>query len=619
MRVTVAVLAIAACAEVCARYVDPEKCTAILVGAKASATGSPMTTQTNDCGDCDFRLVKVPAKDHAPGSRRPVILVGQPYPRYGNHHCGHLRGCVLMVNQLVVVGEDRGPVYTKANLDKSLFTWTDTPAIGSIPQVNHTFGYVEGVYGIMNEHQLGIGESTCTSKLWTKPVSQGGKALLDITELSRIALERSKTAREAIVLMGSLAEQYGYYGAAWDTPEIAMDEAGEALTVTDPKEGWMFHILPDDSGTSAVWVAQRVPDDHIAAIGNQFVIHHINITDTANFLASANVYDVAKRNGFWDEDTEFDFTAAYAPKQPNQYSMTRRVWRVLSLANSTIGLNPFTDAFATDYPFSVQPDAPLTPADLMRFQRDHYEGTPFDLTQGLAAGPYGDPNRYSPGQVTPGGSFERSISVYKATYSYVTTAHPTNENKAVLWFVLSAIPDVASRGSLHAFDMSKAFWLNALIGNYASRYYKFTQPVIVAAQLRLEAKALAAAIHDKALAIFQSQGDDALVTYLTNVCASFAADAHSGFSAVFASLVTHFHDGYIMSNLTSSTIGVQAMGYPLWWLQAVGYYNSSTSPASGSSTVLATVGYVVLVFLALGLGFAVGQHSIRLKGYAFIK
>ncbi|RLO06020.1 hypothetical protein DYB28_003154 [Aphanomyces astaci] len=565
MRVTVAVLAIAACAEVCARYVDPEKCTAILVGAKASATGSPMTTQTNDCGDCDFRLVKVPAKDHAPGSRRPVILVGQPYPRYGNHHCGHLRGCVLMVNQLVVVGEDRGPVYTKANLDKSLFTWTDTPAIGSIPQVNHTFGYVEGVYGIMNEHQLGIGESTCTSKLWTKPVSQGGKALLDITELSRIALERSKTAREAIVLMGSLAEQYGYYGAAWDTPEIAMDEAGEALTVTDPKEGWMFHILPDDSGTSAVWVAQRVPDDHIAAIGNQFVIHHINITDTANFLASANVYDVAKRNGFWDEDTEFDFTAAYAPKQPNQYSMTRRVWRVLSLANSTIGLNPFTDAFATDYPFSVQPDAPLTPADLMRFQRDHYEGTSFDLTQGLAAGPYGDPNRYSPGQVTPGGSFERSISVYKATYSYVTTAHPTNENKAVLWFVSQA------------------------------------------------------AIHDKALAIFQSQGDDALVTYLTNVCASFAADAHSGFSAVFASLVTHFHDGYIMSNLTSSTIGVQAMGYPLWWLQAVGYYNSSTSPASGSSTVLATVGYVVLVFLALGLGFSVGQHSIRLKGYAFIK
>ncbi|RHZ37905.1 hypothetical protein DYB26_012695, partial [Aphanomyces astaci] len=403
----------------------------------------------------------------------------------------------------------------------------------------------------------------CTSKLWTKPVSQGGKALLDITELSRIALERSKTAREAIVLMGSLAEQYGYYGAAWDTPEIAMDEAGEALTVTDPKEGWMFHILPDDSGTSAVWVAQRVPDDHLAAIGNQFVIHHINITDTANFLASTNVYDVAKRNGFWDEDTEFDFTAAYAPKQPNQYSMTRRVWRVLSLANSTIGLNPFTDAFATDYPFSVQPDAALTPADLMRFQRDHYEGTPFDLTQGLAAGPYGDPNRYSPGQVAPGGSFERSISVYKATYSYVTTAHPTNENKAVLWFV--------------------------------------------------------SAIHDKALAIFQSQGDDALVTYLTNVCASFAADAHSGFSAVFASLVTHFHDGYIMSNLTSSTIGVQAMGYPLWWLQAVGYYNSSTSPASGSSTVLATVGYVVLVFLALGLGFAVGQHSIRLKGYAFIK
>ncbi|ETV96580.1 hypothetical protein H310_10281 [Aphanomyces invadans] len=617
MRIAIAIVAIA-CASVAGRFVDPEKCTAILVGAKASATGSPMTTQTNDCADCDFRLVKVPAKDHVPGSVRPVILVGQPYPRY--------------------VGEDRGPTYSKANLDKSLFNWTDTKAIGSIPQVNHTYGYVEGVYGIMNEHQLGIGESTCGAKLWTKPVSHGGKALLDITELGRIALERTKTAKEAILLMGRLAEQYGYYGASWDSADGAMDEAGEALTVADPKEGWMFHILPDDSGTSAVWVAQRVPDNHITAIANQFVIRHINLTDSDNFLGSSNIFDVAIRNAFWDSTTPFDFTAAYALRESNPYTMTRRVWRILSLANSTIDLSPFTDAIATNYPFSVQTDRPVTPADLMRFQRDHYEGTPFDLTQGLAAGPYGDPNRFSPGHVVPGGSFERSISIYKATYSYVTTAHPTNENQAVVWFgpyapsdtayfpiypKVSAVPDVASRGSLHAFDMSAAFWLNALIGNYASRYYKFTQPVVRAEQLRIEAKALEAqpAIHDKALSIFQSQGDEALETYLTNVCTSFAADAHSSFTALFSSLVTQFHDGYIMSNLTGQEIGVTAMGYPPWWLDAVGYYNATRGPPTmnSGSAFLAVLGYVVLVFLALAVGFVVGQRAARSKGYAYIK
>ncbi|RHY20026.1 hypothetical protein DYB32_010124, partial [Aphanomyces invadans] len=363
------------------------------------------------------------------------------------------------IETVAAVGEDRGPTYSKANLDKSLFNWTDTKAIGSIPQVNHTYGYVEGVYGIMNEHQLGIGESTCGAKLWTKPVSQGGKALLDITELGRIALERTKTAKEAILLMGRLAEQYGYYGASWDSADGAMDEAGEALTVADPKEGWMFHILPDDSGTSAVWVAQRVPDNHITAIANQFVIRHINLTDSDNFLGSSNIFDVAIRNSFWDSTTPFDFTAAYALRESNPYTMTRRVWRILSLANSTIDLSPFTDAIATNYPFG-----PYAPSD----------------------------------------------TAYFPIYPKV-----------------SAVPDVASRGSLHAFDMSAAFWLNALIGNYASRYYKFTQPVVRAAQLRIEAKALEAqpAIHDKALSIFQSQGDEALETYLTNVCTSFAADA----------------------------------------------------------------------------------------------
>ena len=115
----------------------------------------------------------------------------------------------------------------------------------------------------MNEHQVAIGESTCAAKLWAAPVGYSsslvnGTALLEANELSQIALERSTTAREAIQIMGDLATTYGYYSATWDVAKypasigipFAEGEGGEALTVIDPYEVWMFHILPDDTGNS---------------------------------------------------------------------------------------------------------------------------------------------------------------------------------------------------------------------------------------------------------------------------------------------------------------------------------------------------------------------------------
>ncbi|RHY82370.1 hypothetical protein DYB26_013171 [Aphanomyces astaci] len=293
-----------------------------------------MTTHTADSSNYDFRIAKVPQQQHATGTSRNVPLLRQEYPRYE---------------------------YFRENLEPGFFNWTDTPTIGQIPQVATTYGYIDGMYPIINEHQLAFGESTCGAKLWAKPATQGGKALFDITELARVALERTRTAREAIQLMGDLAVQYGYYGAVWEGDSV-LSEAGETLTVTDTKEGWVFHILPDDSGASAVWVAQRVPDTHIVAIGNQFIIHHVNLTDSDNFLGSSNLYDVAKRNNFWDGQSDFDFTVAYAePFDADTSKITGRI---------------------------------LTVHDIMRIQRDHYENTPFDLTQGPASGPYGNPARY---------------------------------------------------------------------------------------------------------------------------------------------------------------------------------------------------------------------------------
>ena len=116
------------------------------------------------------------------------------------------------------------------------------------------------------EHGLSIGESTCQSKFWNAPKGYGGNGVIEVSAMSRIALERTSKAVDAIKLMGELAQELGYYSCSYSgaNNDAYLGEGGEALTVVDKDEAWMFHILPDDTGTSAIWVAQRVPDGHVS-------------------------------------------------------------------------------------------------------------------------------------------------------------------------------------------------------------------------------------------------------------------------------------------------------------------------------------------------------------------
>ena len=197
-------------------------CTSIIVGPGGAADGGTMTTHTDDCMECDFRISKVPAADHKEGATRKVYRYRSQYPRY--------------------LGYDRGETYYPENTDMSIHDWKvgegDFAPVGEIPQVARTHAYVDGGYGIMNEFQVSIGESTCGSVLTTTAGYKGGHALLEAGELSRIALERCKTAKCAVETMGALAEEYGYYGA--DETE---GEGGESLQVVDPNNAWGFHIV----------------------------------------------------------------------------------------------------------------------------------------------------------------------------------------------------------------------------------------------------------------------------------------------------------------------------------------------------------------------------------------
>ena len=140
--------------------------TAILVSKEAAAKGvGSMTTHTNDCLDCDFRLAKVPAMDHPEGSMRKIWGGRAQYPRY--------------------IGDDRGDVYYKEKIVPGLYDWDTTEAVGYIPQVAHTYAYLDGDYGIQNEHQLSMGESTCggRAELAHAPTFDGGDALLEMSEV----------------------------------------------------------------------------------------------------------------------------------------------------------------------------------------------------------------------------------------------------------------------------------------------------------------------------------------------------------------------------------------------------------------------------------------------------
>lgn len=162
-------------------------------------------------------------------------------------------------------------------------------------------------------------------------------------------------------------------------------------------------------------------------------------------MLSSNIYKVAKRQSLWKEsDGPLDFLKTFAPPRAHSPYATRRVWRVFNLVAPNNHINPFTDYYASDYPFSVKSESKLTPKDLIRIQSDHYEGTQFDLTKGLAAGPYGDPNRFDIAaqpddnltvvDLVVQGSYERSISLFRTSYSFVAQARPVDDILALLWF-----------------------------------------------------------------------------------------------------------------------------------------------------------------------------------------
>ncbi len=300
-------------------------CTSIMVGKKATTDGSVITSHSCD-GNYRTWLNIVPHKTWPAGAMRKVT--------WGN-------------------------MFTETPTDKR-----NLIEKGEIPQVAETYSYFNVCYPAMNEKQLAMGETTINGK--RELMNDDG--LFQIEELQSIALERCTTAREAIKLMGELATKYGY------------GDAGECLTVADKKEVWHFEIFGGGVfEVGAVWAAVRIPDDHVGVSANIPRISTLDLTKPDYYMASENVYTLAKELEFWDGKEEFKFWKAYSGRKP--YST--REYYILSTMAPSLKLTPDMD----ELPFSVKPDKKVDITDVFKYYRNTYEGTDLDALKNLKVPP----------------------------------------------------------------------------------------------------------------------------------------------------------------------------------------------------------------------------------------
>lgn len=557
-------------------------CTTILVGKDATADGSVMVSHSDD-GMGDARLVYVPAKDHAPGSMRPV---------YYSHCALDFKPQWGGTVSHRIVDAKRAPAYATAGKAGGKGDPESLP-LGYIPQVSHTYAYFDANYGIMNEHQVSIGE--CTDKARVDAEPEPGKRIFYSAELSRVALERSRTAREAIAVMGDLIGTYGYYGT------------GETLLVADALEGWVMEMCAwDANGTGGVWVAQRVPDDAFFVAANQFRIRELK-PGNPDQMYSSNVFDVARMKGWWNPgEGELDWTRVYGDGEYHHpYYSLRRVWRAQSLAAPSLGLSAWTDGpFTRAYPFAIRPDRRLEVRDIFAIHRDNYEGTEFDLTKGLAAGPFGDPSRFEGGAEsladTEGalsglkGEFERPLNIYRCVYAYVNQSRswlppgiggltwygPDRPATAVLMpFYAGAtdLPAPLQTSDILRLDRESMWTAFNYVANQAQLKYSFMIKDIRATRDRHEARffGMQKDLEAKARALWISGDEQGARAMLTSHGETLARDVLEDWWSLSEQLYIRYNDGYFN---TPDNIA-QAVFYPVWWLKLVGYTDGPLSYA----------------------------------------
>ena len=382
--------------------------------------------------------------------------------------------------------------------------WDTGKHLGYIPEIANTYQRV----GNMNEHQLIIGETTYGGR----PELEDPKGIMDYGSLIYVALERAKTAREAIKVIVDLANTYGYYSS------------GESFSIADTEEVWVMDLIgkgPDNKGI--VWVARRVPDGYICAHANQARISTFPLNDPENCMYAPDVISFAREMGYFEgEDKDFSFCDAYAPLDfSGMRGCEARAWAAFNILcdgkftfedeNGNVVTKDAYDyidyAMGYDkskrFPLFVKPSRKISVKDVADVMRDHYEGTPMDMTQDIGAGGNALPYRWRPmGFEHDGKKYvnERAIATQQTGFWFVGQSRGWLPDTigGVNWFgcddaatsyltpIYTTINDVpecfrVGNGNMITYSPTSAFWVTNRVANACYKAYDMMAPTVRAA------------------------------------------------------------------------------------------------------------------------------------------
>ena len=471
--------------------------------------------------------------------------------------------------------------------------------LGEIPQAKQTFN----VIGFTNEYQVSIGETTFGG------LSQldDSTGMIDYGSLMQIAVDRAKTAREAIKIIGELVEKYGYYGG------------GESFSISDPNEVWIMEIVGKgvemifdkkqnkmvNKNRGALWVAILIPDGYVSAHANQARITTFTLENGKTSISSKNLskifnpaievvyaYDVIKyareKKLFTGKDGEFSFSDTYNPITFDGARFCEiRVWSMFKDINDDMA--QYIDyvsgkSLKHRMPLYIKPNRKVSPQDLMNFKRDHLEGTIFDMTKDAGAGAFGLPYRWRPLTWKYNGKEylnERATATQQTGFSYIAQARNWLPNAigGILWF---SVDDAAStvyvpmycginyapasyaegNGDMLTYSENSAFWAFNKVANFCYLRYNLMIEDVKIKQKSLETEFAKQVpiIDNKALALWKTDSISAR-KYLTEITSENANNTVKQWNKLFEYLLVKYIDGNVKRE-ENGTFKRNSYGFP---------------------------------------------------------
>ena len=484
---------------------EAEACSNFIVGKKASVDGSVMCSYSADDYGMFQYLCHYPAAKHAKGEMRKI------------------------------------------------FDWDSNKYYGEIPEAAETYN----VIGNINEWQVTIGETTYGGR--EEMVDSTG--IMDYGSLIYVALQRSKTAREAIKVMTTLANTYGY------------NSGGETFTICDPNEAWIMEMMGKGAGSKgAVWVALRIPDDAICAHANQSRIGKFNMKDKKNVMYAKDVVSFARSKGwFKGKDADFSWKMAYAkPDFSGRRFCDARAWAML---NHFYDMSPYLDwalgknPDAQDMPLWVVPNKKVSVKDVEAVMRDHYEGTPLSVADGsdIGGGIWEMPYRPTPLMYKVDGKQyfnERPVSTQQTGFVFVSQMRSwlPREIGGVFWFAnddanmaaftpvycsMTERPECYNTPGADALHFSKknAYWVCNMTSNMVYPRYSLMFPTLKEVRDSLDNSYFAAqaGVEKKAQELY-AQNPQAAVKYLNDYSVEKAQQMLARWNQLFEFMVVKYND-----------------------------------------------------------------------------